>query len=139
MPDYVSVGTTGPQPLPPGEWTTVVWDREYADAAGQHVDEGGPSILNGPARYALTVGLALRGLPAGTRGQIRSVEVDAADTANFASGPVQEFTAASGESALLYSVPADTIGAGWRLRVQVVQHGTTAGTVAGTAKLLFWR
>ncbi|MGI5166269.1 hypothetical protein ACQEU3_18110 [Spirillospora sp. CA-253888] len=139
MPDYVSVGTAKPQPLPPGEWITVFWDREYADGTGQHLDEGGPSILNGPARYALTVGLALRGLPAGTRGQIRSVEIDAADTARFAAGPVQDFTTAADESALVYAVPADSVGSGWRLRVQVVQHGTGTGSVAGTAKLHYWR
>lgn len=140
LPDYVSVGTAKPQALPPHEWITVFWDREYADGTGQHIDEGGPSILNGPARYGLTVGLTLDGLPAGTRGQIRTVEVDAQNTARFDAGPPMDFTVgADGGTAVLYSVPADAIGEGRRLRVQLVQYGATPGTFTGSAKLLYWR
>ncbi|MQY05115.1 hypothetical protein [Actinomadura macrotermitis] len=139
MPDYVSVGAPE-QPLPPGEWVTLDWRHEYSDAAGQHVDQGGPSVLNGPAYFSLTAAVTVRGLPAGTRGQVRSIEVVADDTARFDAGPPLEFTATGGDTALLYALPADRVEAGRRLRIQVIQFGDGPGVVAGgTAKLLFWR
>ncbi|MBW8481866.1 hypothetical protein [Actinomadura parmotrematis] len=139
MPGYVSVGTGAALPLPAGEWITLDWDREYSDAAGQHVDQGGPSVLAGPARYSLTVALDVRGLPAGTRGQVRAIEVDADDTSRFESGPVLDFAVTGGDAALLYAVAAGALADGRRLRVQVLQSGDTAGTVGGGAKVLFWR
>lgn len=140
VPDYVSVGITGEQQLPPNEWVTITWDKEYADSTHQHLDEGGPSILKGSAKYSLTASLTLRGLPTGTEGQVRAVEVDADDTAKLDSSPIQEFTATSGDTTLLYALPADTLGANRRLRVQVLQSGTATGSVVGgSAKILFWR
>lgn len=140
VPDYVSVGVTEEQELPPNEWITIDWGVEYSDGTKQHVDEGGPSILKGSARYSLTASLTIRGLPTGTEGRIRAVEVDAADTAKFDSAPVQEFVATSGDTILLYALPADTLDADRRLRVQVLQSGAgTASVVSGSAKVLFWR
>lgn len=140
MPGYVSVGTATPQPLAPGTWTTVTWETEYADADHQHWDKGGPSILNGPARYALTAYATIRDVAPGTLLRARAIEVDEDDTAEFAAGPVQEFVAARDDVHVLYALPADTVGAGHRVRFQVVQHGTAPATLTGgSAKLLFWR
>ncbi|GAA4105911.1 DUF1906 domain-containing protein [Actinomadura miaoliensis] len=140
MPDYVSVGVTGEQTLAPGTWTTIRWDKEYADSEHQHADEGGPSLLNGPARYSLTAAVRLRGVPAGTRVQARLIEVDAGDTARFDVGPVQDFVSSGDETNVLYGVSADTVNDGHRVRFQVVQHGgAEAAVTGGSAKLLFWR
>jgi hypothetical protein len=142
VPDYVSVGIAAEQQLPPNKWITVTWGEEHADSTHQHKNEGGPSILHGSAKYSLTASLTLRGLPAGTEGRVRAVEVDAGDTARFDSSPVQEFTATSGDTTLLYALPADTLGPDRWLRVQVFQSGTGTGTgsvVSGSAKVLFWR
>lgn len=140
VPEYVSVGVTAEQELPPNEWITITWDREYSDSNHQHSDEGGLSILNGSAKYSLTASLTLRGLPVGTEGQVRAVEVHADDTAKFESSPIQEFTATSGDTSLLYALPADTLSANRRLRVQVLQSGSATGSVVGgSAKVLYWR
>ncbi|GLZ13271.1 hypothetical protein Acsp04_35060 [Actinomadura sp. NBRC 104425] len=139
-PGYVSVGLTAEQALAPGAWTTIRWDKEYADSGHQHTDAGGPSLLNGPARYAVTASVRLRGVPAGTRVQARLIEVDADDTAQYDIGPVQDFRASGGDTFVLYGVPADTVNDGHRVRFQVVQHGDgEAAVTAGSAKLLYWR
>ncbi|OLT37860.1 hypothetical protein BJF79_28835 [Actinomadura sp. CNU-125] len=139
-PGYVSVGATAAQPLEPTAWTTVGWNVDYADADHQHWDRGGPSILNGPARYALTAAVTITGVAPGTRLQARAIEVREDDTAKFDAGPVQEFTASRTDVHVLYALPADTVGDGRRVRFQVVQHGTAAATLTGgSAKLLFWR
>lgn len=136
----MSVGTDTAQPLEPAAWTTVSWNVEYADADHQHWDRGGPSILAGPARYALTAAVTITGVAPGTRLQARAIEVREDDTAEFDAGPVQEFTATRTDVHVLYALPADTVGGGRRVRFQVVQHGTAAATLTGGgAKLLFWR
>ncbi|MBC6458818.1 glycoside hydrolase domain-containing protein [Actinomadura sp. HBU206391] len=139
-PGYVSVGVTTARPLPPGRWTNVSWDKDYADGAHQHADEGGPSILWGPAKYALTASVTIRGLAAGTAVRARAIEVVASDVSEFDAGPVQSFTAAAEDAHVLYALPADGIGKDRRLRFQVMQLGPAeASIVAGAAKLLYWR
>lgn len=140
VPDYVSVGVTKAQELPPNTWTTVSWDKDYADSKHQHADEGGPSILWGPALYGLTASLTIKGLPPGTECQMRAVEVQADDTSKQEAGPVLEFTATQGDTYALYALPADSIGAKKRLRVQVIQYGKTPASIAaGGAKVTYWR
>ncbi|MQY08086.1 glycoside hydrolase domain-containing protein [Actinomadura macrotermitis] len=137
MPDYVSVGTTTAQPLPPGAWTTVVWDAEYSDAGRQHADKGGPGVLNGPARYSLTAAVRIVGVPAGTRIQARAIEADAG---GFEAGAVQDFTSAGEETNLLYGISADSVAKDRSVRFQVLQHGAQAAAIGGgSAKLLYWR
>ncbi|GAA2586162.1 DUF1906 domain-containing protein [Actinomadura fulvescens] len=139
MPEYVSVGATE-QDLPPGVWTTVRWNVEYSDTEHQHADEGGPSVLNGPAYYSLSANIKLRGVPSGTRIQARAIEVENADPAKFESGAVQDFASVGDETNLLYGASADWIGKDRRVRFQLIQHGAAPATVAsGTAKLLYWR
>ncbi|MDL4774949.1 MULTISPECIES: glycoside hydrolase domain-containing protein [Thermomonosporaceae] len=140
MPDYVSVGATAAQPLAPGKWTTVNWDTEYADSRGQHRDDGGPSLLTGPARYTLTAAVTVSGVPAGTLIQARAIEVDAADTTEYEGGPVQDFASVGDETNLVYGVAADNVGQDHRVRIQLVQHGTGAASMTGgSAKVLFWK
>jgi hypothetical protein len=139
-PKYVSVGITGdPQKLPATGWTTVNWDHDYADSQHQHWDQGGPSILNGPAQYALTAAITLRGVPSGTGIQVRAIEVDETDPETFEAGPLAEYIATSGDTFLLYPLPADSISKGRRLRLQVQQFGTAAASIAGgSAKINYW-
>ncbi|WP_131739389.1 glycoside hydrolase domain-containing protein [Actinomadura roseirufa] len=140
MPDYVSVGTGAEQQLPPGQWTNVNWEIEYADAENQHNNPGGPSLLTGSARYTLTAAVKVSGVPAGTVIQARAIEVEIEDAGTFAAGAVQDFTSVGDETNLLYGVSADTVGKGRRVRFQVVQHGKEAAKLTGgTAKVLFWR
>lgn len=140
MPEYVSVGVSADIPLPPSEWVTIYWDKEYSDSEGQHGNSGGPTVLNGKARYSLTAALSIKGLPPGTEGQIRAIEVDDDDTSKFDAGPLQEFLGSNGSTKVLYALPADTVNKGKRLRVQVIQYGSTPATVTdGSAKVLFWR
>ncbi|REE95306.1 DUF1906 domain-containing protein [Thermomonospora umbrina] len=141
MPDYVSVGAAAGQALPGGAWTTLAWDIEYSDTTGQHADGGGPALLSGPARYALTVSVTLRDLPAGARVQARAIEVSADDAARFAAGPVQQYIGAGTDvTSLLYGLPADTIDGKRRLHFQIHHDATGQATVtAATAKLLYWR
>ncbi|MFC9973060.1 glycoside hydrolase domain-containing protein [Spirillospora sp. NPDC127200] len=140
VPDYVSVGATTEQPLPPGVWTTVAWDAEYSDATGRHPDRGGADVLSGPARYSLTASVRLRGAPAGTRVQARAIEADPGDAARFDTGAVQDFTSAGDETNVLYGVAADSVGKDRRVRFQVVQYGAVPARITGgSAKLLYWR
>ncbi|HEX2315864.1 MAG TPA: DUF1906 domain-containing protein [Thermomonospora sp.] len=141
MPEYVSVGAGQGQSLPGGRWVTLTWDIEYSDTTRQHGDGGGPVLLTGPARYALSAAVTLRGLPEGTRVQARAVEVSAEDAARFAAGPVQHHTSVGPDgTSVLYGLPADTIGAKRRLQFQIQHDGQGPATVAGaTAKVLYWR
>ncbi|GAA1545622.1 hypothetical protein GCM10009678_30320 [Actinomadura kijaniata] len=138
-PGYVSVGLAAEQELPPGVWTTVTWDREYADGDDQH-PAGGPDVLSGPARYALTAAVRVRGLPEGTRLRARAVEAEAAAPDRFDAGPVRDFTAAGEETNLLYGLAADVVGKDRRVRLQVFQHGPAPARITGGgARLLFWK
>ncbi|RFS81731.1 DUF1906 domain-containing protein [Actinomadura spongiicola] len=141
MPDYVSVGTGGErQQLPPGAWTTVGWAKEYSDREHQHHDKGGPSLLTGSAHYSLSVATTVTGVPAGTLIQARAIEVRIEDTDTFAVGPVQDFVSVGDTTNLVYGLAADTVGAGHRVRFQLIQHGEAPATVTqGTAKVLFWK
>ncbi|MFE9103055.1 glycoside hydrolase domain-containing protein [Actinomadura geliboluensis] len=140
VPDYVSAGAGAGQPLPPGQWTTVTWAHEYSDSEHQHADKGGADLLNGSARYSLSVAATVQGVPAGTLLQARAIEVESADTGKYEAGPVQDFVSAGDTTYVLYGVSADVVGAGHRVRVQIVQHGAAPATLqSGTAKVLFWR
>lgn len=140
VPDYVSVGTTSEQRLAPGEWTDVRWETEYSDRHHQHRDEGGPGLLTGSARYSLSVGATVTGVPAGTEIQARVVEVGIDDPSSVDAGPVQEYVSFGDTADLLYGVAADTVREGHRVRFQLIQHGTAdAAVTAGSAKVFFWR
>lgn len=139
MPDYVSVGVKDEQDLPPNTWVTVRWDREYADAAHHHRTEGGPSIVEGPALYALTANVRIKGLTPGTEIQARAIERRDSD-GDVDSGPLAEYVASHGDTFVHYSVAADTIGDGRRVRFQVIQYGTETGRItSGSAKGFAWR
>jgi hypothetical protein len=132
MPDYASVGVNGAQSLAPDTWTHVNWDREFSDANHQHADEGGWSVSNGPARYALTVGLTIRGLPPGAEGQVRAVEAAGDDAGDIEAGPGAEFVATSGDTFVPYGLPADVVNDGRRLRVQAdFYHCAVSGRPVG--------
>lgn len=141
MPEYVSVGASSGQKLPPGEWTTVVWDLEYSDETGQHQDRGGPGVLRGPAMYALTASVTVRGLQSGTEVKARAIEVNANDPGQYFGGPVQEFAVVGDDDMyVLYGLPADAIGGSHWLRFQMLQTGSGPATITGgSAKLLYWR
>ncbi|QXJ20645.1 DUF1906 domain-containing protein [Actinomadura graeca] len=140
MPDYVSVGIKTAQQLPPGKWTNVNWNVDYSDAEHQHSDGGGPSVLTGSARYALSAALTVGGVPAGTLIQARVVEVEIADTDKFEAGPIQDFVAVGEQTNVLYGLAADTVREDHRVRLQLVQHGQAAATLtSGSAKVFFWR
>ncbi|WP_019631299.1 DUF1906 domain-containing protein [Actinomadura atramentaria] len=140
MPDYVSVGITAAQQLKPGAWTTVTFTKDYSDAEHQHADEGGPSILWGPARYALTAAFTVEGVPEGTRIQARAIEVKADDTDTFAVEATHDFVSTGEETHLVYAAPADTVDDGYRVRLQLKQFGEQdAKLSAAGAKILFWK
>lgn len=140
MPDYVSVGTTTEQRLAPGEWTDVAWETEYSDQHHQHWDQGGPGLLTGSARYSLTVGATLTGVPAGALVQARVVEVNMDDASKFEAGPVQDFVSVGDTTNLVYGLSADTVRENHRVRFQLVQHGNgEAALASGSAKVFFWR
>ena len=138
MPEYVSVGMTEAQDLPPGEWVTVKWGKEYADSAHHHWDKGGPSIIQGSARYSLTANVKIEGLPAGTELQARVVEHADSD-GSAEDGPIAEYSASNGATFLHYNVASDTVSDGHRVRFQVVQYGSEAGRItSGSAKGFAW-
>ncbi|TYB43010.1 glycoside hydrolase domain-containing protein [Actinomadura chibensis] len=140
MPDYVSVTTGTEQPIPPGKWTNVSWNKEYADSEHQHWDKGGPSLLTGSARYSLSVAATITGVPAGTLIQARAVEVEIEDTTKFEAGPVQDFLSVGDQTNLVYGLAADTVGKGHRVRFQLLHHGQAPASVtAGSAKVFFWK
>lgn len=139
MPKYVSLSMGGPVPLAADEWTTIPWSVEASDATHQHADKGGPAVLNGPARYGLTASIILEGLPVGTEYQVRAVEVDAVGKAAADLGPIDEGRASSGKTYALYSLAADAVEEGRRVRVQVKPLGHAATATAGTCKVAYWR
>ncbi|MFB4307000.1 N-acetylmuramoyl-L-alanine amidase [Actinomadura sp. GTD37] len=138
MPDYVSVGMSESQDLPPGEWVTINWGKEFSDSAHHHWDKGGPSLIVGPARYNLTANVRVEGLAVGTELQARVVEV-AEEGGKVETGPIAEYAASKGATFLHYNVAADTVRKGYRVRFQVAQYGTTPAKVTdGSAKALAW-
>ncbi|WP_433228303.1 N-acetylmuramoyl-L-alanine amidase [Actinomadura formosensis] len=138
MPDYVSVGMNARQDLPPGEWVTVNWGKEYADSAHHHWDKGGPSFIIGPARYALTANVQIEGLAPGTELQARVIE-HAESGSDIATGPLAEYVASNGAAFLHYNVAADMVPKGYRVRFQIVQYGSKTGRITdGSAKGLVW-
>jgi hypothetical protein len=138
MPDYVSVGMTEAQDLPPGEWVTVNWGKEYSDSAHHHWNQGGPSLIIGSARYALTANVRIEGLPPGTELQARVIE-RAESGGDVDNGPIAEYLASNGATFLHYNVAADTVRNGYRVRFQVIQYGTATGRITdGSAKGLVW-
>jgi len=140
MPDYVSVGTTTEQRLSPGQWTDITWETEYSDQHHQHWDKGGSGLLNGSARYSITVGATVTGVPAGTLIQARVIEVNVEDTSKVEGGPVQDFVSTGDTTNLVYALSADTVRKGHRVRFQLVQHGTAdAALKSGSAKVFFWK
>lgn len=139
MPEYVSVGMDAEQDLPPGEWVTVDWGKEFSDADHNHWNRGGPSLIIGPARYSLTANVRIEGLPPGTELQARVIE-RAEDGGDVDNGPIAEYVASNGATFLHYSIAADTIGADRRVRFQIVQYGQTTGRItSGAAKGFAWR
>ncbi|MEW2354972.1 hypothetical protein [Spirillospora sp. NPDC029432] len=139
MPDYVSVGMAEAQEFPPDVWVTVDWGKEYADSDHHHWDRGGPSIIEGPARYALTANVQVEGLAPGTELQARVVERDD-ESGNEEVGPMDEYVASGGATFVHYVVSADTVSRGARVRFQVIHYGTETGRIAsGSAKGLAWR
>lgn len=140
MPDYVSVGMNAAQELPPNQWVTIEWGQEYADSGHHHWDKGGASLVIGAARYSLTASLQIKGLAKGTEIQARAVEVEEAGDRTREGGPISEHTASDGDTFLLYSLPADTVGDGYRVRFEVIQYGTAPGQIsAGSAKAFVWK
>lgn len=77
--DYTALGVTNTAPptIPPSTITDVTWDHEFADPTGDHVDTGGPSFLDGPARYNMNAEILLSGLAVGDVVETRLVEVKA--------------------------------------------------------------
>ncbi|MFI0357924.1 peptidoglycan recognition family protein [Actinomadura sp. 9N407] len=139
MPEYVSVGMRDAQDLPAGEWVTVRWDEEFSDAGHHHRNAGGPSIIEGPARYSLTANVRVEGLEPGTPLQARVVE-RADDGGDETGGPIADYQAGSGAMFVHYALPADTVSSGLRVRFQVRHLGAGTGRVAsGSAKGFAWR
>lgn len=139
MPKYVSLSMGKTAPLAADKWTTIPWHVENVDATHQHADDGGPSVLNGPARYGLTASITLEGLPAGAEYQVRAVEVDAVGKETADLGPIGEGVASSGKTYILYNLAADSVDEGRRVRVQVKPLGHAATAAAGTCKVTYWR
>ncbi|MFG2247823.1 N-acetylmuramoyl-L-alanine amidase [Spirillospora sp. NPDC048823] len=138
VPDYVSVSMDAEQALPPNTWVTIDWGREHSDRDHHHRDAGGPSFVEGPARYAFTANVQVDGLAPGTGLRARAIE-HADSGGDVAGGPVAEYIAGKGSTLVHYSLPADTVGDGYRVRFQVIHHGTeTARITSGTAKALAW-
>lgn len=79
MTKYTSLAWSGTdaKPIPPSTPTDVTWDTEYADPNRDHVDTGGPSILDGPNKFTLDAELVLSGVAAGDVVGTRLVEVKA--------------------------------------------------------------
>lgn len=139
MPDYVSVGLTGRKiDMPPGEWTTVWWDHEYSDAQHHHASEGGPSFVEGPARYTMNASVRIEGLAPGTELQARMIERRDSD-GKYESGPIAEYLASGGATFVHYALGSASVSDGSRVRFQVVHYGTGAAKiVSGDAKALAW-
>lgn len=138
MPEYISAGKKdNTQALPPSTWVTVNWEEEYSDRYDHHADKGGPAFLSGPARYACTVGIRIKGLTPGTELQARVIEVP--KSGKPASGPIAEYVASKGDTFIKYDIGADTVPEGRTVQFQVIHYGTETGTiVSGSVKAHAW-
>ena len=138
MPEYVSVGIDKPIDLPPGQWVTVAWGKEYSDRDHHHWNEGGTTFVVGPARYSCTANVRIDGLAPGTELQARVIEV-AEDGSKTEPGPIAEYTASQGATFLHYNLAADTVNSKFRVRFQVIHYGTETGRItSGSAKAFAW-
>lgn len=138
MPDYVSVGMTEEQQLPPNQWVTVNWGKEFADSSHHHWNQGGPSFIIGPARYTATCNVRITGLAPGTELQARIIE-NPEDKGEIEYGPTAEYVASEGATFVHYNVAAAYVSSGYRARFQVIQYGTETGVITkGDAKGLAW-
>lgn len=138
MPSHVKVALGKAMALPADQWTTLTWTTESNDPKHQHADEGGPSVLNGPATYDLTASITLTGMPIGTEYQVRAIEIDADGKGADTLGPIGEGLASSGNTYALYT-PTGEVAEGRRVRVQVKPIGHAATAAAGSCELNYWR
>jgi hypothetical protein len=138
MPVYVSVGVDKPQDLPPNKWVTVEWGEEYSDQEHHHWNKGGSSFVVGPARYGFTANVRIDGLTPGTELQARAIE-HPEGAGDVQGGPISEYTASEGATFAHYSLAADTVGKGYRVRFQVIHYGTQVARItSGSAKAFVW-
>lgn len=135
MTKYTSLGWsgTGGKEIPAATPTDIYWDTEYADHPKGHVDSGGPSFLNGPAKFVLDAELVVSGLAAGDVVQTRIVEVkDGTDP-----GEILEATKWRSHVVLpsgdgQHVVNHQSVGAiskGRKLRLQIQHNGGTPALV----------
>lgn len=129
MSEYVAVGMTKPLDFPAGTWTTLEFDTEYADNSHNHADAGGASVITGPAKYSLTCFVTISGLPVGAEGQIRLTRVSTKDGSDREPGPVQEFTATSGEQYLTYDIAVESIEDGRKTRIELIHWNSAAAKI----------
>lgn len=135
MSKYTSLGWSGSggREIPAVTPTDVHWDTEYADQPKDHVDSGGPSILNGPAKYTLDAELVITGLVSGDVVETRVVEV----RAGTEPGEILESTrwrargvVASSDGT--FTVDHQSLGAiseGRKLRIQIQHNGKTPALI----------
>lgn len=138
MPRHVRVELGRAMPLPADKWSTLAWLEETHDPDHQHADEGGPSVLNGPAVYSLTASVTMTGMPVGAEYQVRVVEADGDGKGAATLGPIGEGLASSGDTYALYCANGRVLE-GRRVRVQVKPIGYAAKAAAGSCELLYWR
>lgn len=131
---YTALGWTGPAPvtsIPPSTITDVTWDKEWADPTKDHVDAGGPSFLDGPARFTMNAELVLSGLTTGDVVETRLVEVKAGTSP----GEVLESTqwrshlvASSGQGTGFVIAHGDlgAVQEGRKLRLQLRHNGASS-------------
>lgn len=140
MPGYLSLGLDDDQPLelPPGDWSTVDFDVEYADPEGMHAKGRYPSFLSGKARFSLSLDVTLSGLSRGVEGQVRLYEVDGDNkvTKRYA---IQEWTASEGLT-YVHHANVGTVDEGQKLRAELIHFGSTTAVIGHCAvKVLYWR
>ncbi|WP_128977289.1 peptidoglycan recognition protein family protein [Streptomyces roseicoloratus] len=76
VPNYVNLGLKTPMPLPPGGgFTSVVFENEWSDTAGDHVPNGSVAV-RGPASFTGSLSLTVSDLPPGEVVQVRMSEYD---------------------------------------------------------------
>lgn len=144
--DYGSFGSsvTGATELPPGEWTDVRFDTEYADPTEVHPTGANPSILKGkPYLYALEFGGEIVGAPVGT-----VFDIDAAeylyDGAHVPPVDVRKETGKPTSAGLTDTLTVHHSAVGWvqkdrKLRIRVRSHAAeTVKIVNARVSVAFW-
>lgn len=132
------------QTVPPGEWTTVNFDRRWKDSEGWETKKPEPSFVFGPAFYAASAFVRVDGLEKGQEFQMRLSyyrQDDSGRYERYASMPINSPVHDGGQGHFTYTWTSHVSGSKkGRVRLEVMHYGESDVTITSArADALYWK